>query len=115
MIAFSPRLLLEIRLNEPTINDIVEIKEGIEQAKLDEFRQGTIGNTFREIIFGDKKLLIEWQVTKEFSQRVDTIQKMDGYNILAARHKGRELWHLNAHGNQKFQPVTTKRKRHRKQ
>jgi len=114
MIALSPRLLLEIQLTIPTIDDIAETVEGIDDAKLDEFRQRTIGNTFREIIFSNRKTLEEWKETQEFVQRVEAIQNMGSYNVMVAKQKGRELWHLNALGNQNFQNLAPKSKRKRK-
>lgn len=113
MIALSPRLLLEICLNQHAIDDSVEVKDHIEQEKIDEFRKRTIGNTFREIIFSNKELLEEWQSTKELRQRVETIQKMKGYNILVAKQKGRELWNINAYSNQDFQIATNRKRRRR--
>jgi hypothetical protein len=75
IIALSPRLLLEIF---PQIRYGVKAwitKDHIESEKLAEFRQRTIGNTFREIIFSDKGMLEHWQATREFRQRVDAIKK----------------------------------------
>ena len=114
MVALSPRLLLEIRLDQPTVENLPETKDGIEPAKLDQFRQRTIGNTFREIIFGDKALLEQWQATKEFTQRLEIMQRMSDYNIVVARQKGRDLWRLNAYGNQEFHNTAMKPKRRRK-
>jgi hypothetical protein len=113
MVALSPRLLLEIRLDQPSVDELPETQYKIETAKLNEFRQRTIGNTFREIIFSEKALLEQWQATMEFNQRLETIQRMSDYNIVVARRKGRDLWHLNAYGNQQFQtpPVKPRRKR----
>jgi hypothetical protein len=113
MVALSPRLLLEIRLDQPS-HELPETKDRIEPAKLNEFRQRTIGNTFREIIFGNKALLEQWQATKEFSQRLETIQRMSDYNIVVARRNGRDLWHLNAYGNQEFHSAPMKPRRRRK-
>ena len=115
MIAFSPKLLLEIP-SKPSDTQAVSFVKEIDESKYEEFRKRTIGNTFREIIFGHKDLLDEWRTTDEFKERVSLIQKMGGYNILVAKEKGREIWRLNAFSgqNQSFAEINqAKRKRHR--
>ncbi len=113
MVVLSPRLLLEI-LPQPVLDTISwDVKDEIDKNKFEEFQQRTIGNTFREIIFGSENLLEEWKQTKAFKQRVEIIKNMKGYNVLVSKEKRRELWHLNAFGNQNLQDKVSKRKRHR--
>ena len=99
MIAISPRLLLEISTSIPAEGDEWYVKDSVKNSKLVEFRRRTIGNTFREIIFDDKSMLEYWQGTREFRQRVETVQEMVSYNALVTREKNRELWLINALGN----------------
>ncbi len=110
MVALSPRLLLEIPLEFTPSSNGWSYLDGVDEGKLDEFRQRTIGNTFREIIFGDKALLEDWQRTKEFKTRVDTIQKMKTYNRSVVMD-GRTGLIFNAFGNQPF-ASSSKRKKH---
>ena len=65
-----------------------------------EFQRRTIGNTFREIIFGDERVLNQWQSTSEFRQRVKLVQEMGSYNLIVAKLGEGELWKINALGNQ---------------
>ena len=107
-IALSPRLLLEI-FREPALNsDGWTVQNGIDSNKLNEFRILTIGNTFREIIFSEKELLEDWQKTKEFRHRVETIKRMKSYNVIVGKDSGKEFWKLNAFG---FQENISKRKK----
>ena len=64
-----------------------------------EFRRRTIGNTFREIIFGDSQLLEYWQSTREFRDRVALMKDVKSYNRLVQAEGARELWQLNTYGN----------------
>ena len=57
MIAISPRLMLEIKPKLPAGEDEWKITHSINSEKLSEFRQRTIGNTFREIIFSNDNAL----------------------------------------------------------
>ena len=53
MVALSPRLLVDIDRSRPQPEDQWEIRHGISQDKLADFRVRTIGNTYREVIFSD--------------------------------------------------------------
>ena len=110
MVALSPRLLLEIPLQFAPDPNGWSYLDGIVDAKLDEFRQRTIGNTFREIIFSNKALLEGWQRTKEFKARVETIRKIKTYNRSVVI-EGQRSFVFNALGNQTF-TSNLKRKRH---
>jgi len=80
MVALSPRLLLEIHLDRQELG--CGHRNWIEGEKLAEFRETTINNTFKEIIFSDGKLLEEWRVDPEFQKRVERVRTMKDYNSL---------------------------------
>lgn len=111
IVTLSPRLLLEM-LNRPGLGEISwDVKDGIDNQKLDEFQKRTIGNTFREIIFSDKQTLEAWKQTEAFENRVETVNNMKSYNTLVLKEKQRELWHLNAFGNQNLHKASQSKKR----
>lgn len=99
MIALSPRLLLEIQPNVLESECQWQVCRTIEPSKLDEFRRRTIGNSFREIIFGDRSLLEMWQRTPEFQDRIELVRDVKNYNQLVQSEGSKELWHINAYGN----------------
>jgi hypothetical protein len=99
MVAISPRLLLEIDRTDLSREDSWISSNYIPKEKLEEFRRRTIGNTFREIIFGNKLLLEEWQQTTEFRRRHELMSNIQTYNEKVADYLGGELWKINAHGN----------------
>jgi hypothetical protein len=114
IVTLSPRLILEM-YNQPGVGEISwDIKDGIDNQKLDEFQKRTIGNTFREIIFSDKQTLEEWKQTEAFERRVRTINNITSYNTLVLREKRRELWNLNAFGNQDLHKISKSKKRRRR-
>jgi hypothetical protein len=100
MIALSPTLLLEILPEVPAGEHQWRMDDHVSRVKTDQFRRRTIGNTFREIIFGNGRLLDEWQHTPEFSNRVAQIKNITSYNKLVDSRGATELWLLNAFGNQ---------------
>lgn len=111
IVTLSPRLLLEM-LNRPGLGEISwDVKDGIDNQKLDEFQKRTIGNIFREIIFSDKQTLKAWKQTEAFENRVETVNNMKSYNTLVLKEKQRELWHLNAFGNQNLHKASQSKKR----
>lgn len=111
MVTLSPSLLLEI-FNQPGTGEISwDVKDEIGDQELDEFQKRTIGNSFREIIFSDKQLLEVWKQTDAFKNRVETISNMNSYNTRILKEKQRELWRLNAFGNQDLQKVSKPKKR----
>jgi len=99
MVALSPRLLLEIERTDHSCEDGWVSDNHISQAKLEEFRLRTIGNTFREIIFGDRKVLEEWQRTPEFARRHALMADTTTYNAKVREHLDGAVWKVNAHGN----------------
>jgi hypothetical protein len=100
MVALSPRLLLEIFPWVPSNNDPWELRNTIKPGKLAEFRKRTIGNTFREIIFGQQCTLEYWRETKEFRGRVLLLQGHQEYNVRVAADHESETWLINAFANQ---------------
>lgn len=99
MVALSPRLLLEIITKIPATEDEWNIKHSISEKKLSEFRQRTIGNTFRDIIFSDNQLLQRWKQSSEFRERVFLMKESIRYNQLIQTERNKELWIINAFGN----------------
>ena len=113
MVALSPRLLLEI-LSKRSEVGLQTLVNGIDEAKLREFRNRTIGNSVREIIFGQRNLLEEWQATEEFKQRREAIQTMGEYSALLAEDRRREFRQFSKFGNLNLSSnkMLHKRKRH---
>jgi hypothetical protein len=80
MVTLSPRLLLEISLGTQELG--CRHRNWIEADKLAEFRERTIRNTFREIIFSDRKTLEDWHIDPAFQKRIEVIRTMKDYNSL---------------------------------
>ena len=99
LVALSPRLLLEIERRLRASENQWRVRE-IKAGKLAEFRRRTIGNTFREIIFGNPEILEAWCSSGEFKRRVEEMGRMVSYNAVLARDRRSELWSVNAYGNQ---------------
>ena len=100
MVALSPRLLLEIQLSihEP-IEKVPRARHGVKQSKVHEFQRRTVGNTFREIIFGDQRTLEVWRDSAEFKNRVSLMKDCKRYNQFVRAEGNREIWQINAFGN----------------
>ena len=62
MATLSPRHLLEIDLTTESL-DCWHFNR-ISTAKLAEYKRRTIGNTFKEIIFGNRAVLEEWKADR---------------------------------------------------
>ena len=73
MAALSPRLLLEIDRSDHSNESGWSTANFIKPQKLDEFRRRTIENTHREIIFGHRPLLEQWQSTAEFARQHEAV------------------------------------------
>ena len=71
--ALSPRLLLEIDRRDHTNETGCCTANFIRPEKLDESRRRTIENTHREIIFGNRLLLEQWQRSAEFARQHELI------------------------------------------
>lgn len=100
MVPLSPTLLLEILPRVPASQRQCRLDDHVPSRKSDEFRRRTIGNTFREIIFGSRPLLEEWRVSREFQDRVGQMKNAKSYDRLVAARGDQELWLVNAYGNQ---------------
>jgi hypothetical protein len=99
IVALSPRLLVEIDRTDARNEEGWSSSNYITEEKLEEFRRRMIGNTFREIIFGEESLLKKWQATPEFRRRHELMSNTKNYNEIVTKHLGGELWKINAHGN----------------
>jgi hypothetical protein len=104
MVALSPRLLLEIDRTRNNIPHECSISNFIRPEKLEEFRRRTIGNTFREIIFGNPDLLEEWRQTTDFANRHSLMANVKSYNAVVAKYAGREIWRINAYSDHADEP-----------
>jgi hypothetical protein len=47
-----------------------------------EFRERTISNTFREIIFSDPTVLEDWRIDPAFQRRIEITRTMRDYNSI---------------------------------
>lgn len=98
MVVLSPRLLLEINLNERAPEDTWTVRKGINASKFREFRRRSIQNSFREIIFHDPNELKIWRNTREFKDRSRDLcnnAKADELRLDAAN---RVIWAINGFG-----------------
>jgi hypothetical protein len=111
MIALSPRMLLEINLNEQA-SEYSWIQKVLSASKLEEYRKRCISNTFKEIIFDRKDVLEAWMYQSEFIRRVNIIAEQKSFNVMVKQEPDRELWKINAFGN--LENDNRKRRRHRK-
>jgi hypothetical protein len=98
MIALSPNLLLEISPKIKTREDSSPISLLVPEEKISEFRQRTIGNTFREII-GDRIVLESWRESEEFRSRHGLMKNVKKYNSMVRKNGEREIWQINSYGN----------------
>lgn len=99
LFAISPRLLLEIDRTVAAPPEVWRHRDGVPGSRLAEFRRRTIGNTFREIIFSDPKVLEEWRSTMHFQRRAELMKDAASYNRLVRKEGSQELWQVNAYGN----------------
>ena len=91
----SPRLLLEIRLNEHSPEDTWTIRNGINSSKFWEFRRRSIKNSFKEIIFHDSNELEIWRNTREFKTRsLDLCDKARATELRAGA-ANRVIWAID--------------------
>ncbi len=91
MVALSPRLLAEIRLDTYRPDASWIIKSGIPNSKFREYRRRAIGSTFKELIFADRALLEEWQATPEFRRQVKLVRNAGSYSSLLQNALQRSL------------------------
>lgn len=98
MVALSPSLLLEILPRIPAGEHQCRLDDHLDARKLDSFRRRTIGNTFREIIFGQSDLLRRWQSSAEFTARHELVRDLKLYNRMVRSRPDGEVWLVNAFG-----------------
>jgi hypothetical protein len=92
MVALSPRLLAEIRLDRCVPNGSCTVKSGIPKRKLNEYRQRAIGSTFKELILSDRNVLEEWQASKCFQRQVNLVRSERSYSALLEHALQRSLY-----------------------
>jgi hypothetical protein len=78
MVTLSPRLLLEVDLRGEARG--CNHYPRIDDEKLAEFRERTIGGTFREIIFSDPATLEDWRIDPAFQERVEFVRSLKDYD-----------------------------------
>ncbi|MDR0258681.1 MAG: hypothetical protein LBI76_02660, partial [Comamonas sp.] len=100
MVALSPRLLLKIDRTERAQEDQMPTCQRIGTEELEEHRNRTIGNTFREII-GEPEQLERLQASPEFHARAKIMREVKCYNKLIKVSDAGEIWHINAFANQR--------------
>ena len=74
MVTLSPRLLLEINLTVPDPEPPWIVREDLTERKLMEFRKRSIDNSFKEIIFSDEKVLLDWLGSEELAARIAALR-----------------------------------------
>ena len=74
MVTLSPRLLLEIDLTVPDPELPWIVHEDLPERKFAEFRKRCIDNSFKEIIFSDKQVLLDWLVSEELAARIAALK-----------------------------------------
>jgi hypothetical protein len=73
-VTLSPRLLLEIDLTVPDPEPSWIVREDLPERKFAEFRKRSIDNAFKEIIFSDEQLLLDWLASGEFAARIAALK-----------------------------------------
>jgi hypothetical protein len=74
MVPLSPRLLLEIDLSVPGVEPSWIVHEDLPERKFAEFRKRSIDNSFKEIIFSDKQVLLDWLASEELAARIAALK-----------------------------------------
>ncbi len=98
MAVLSPCLLLEIDLLVQCPEDHWVLKDRISSSKYWEFRRRAIGNTFKELIFGSRSLLEDWQRQPICRQRIAALNDPDRRANLVAEASARVMWGINGFG-----------------
>jgi hypothetical protein len=82
MVALSPRHLLMAERNVKDYSCWQRTR--IDPGLLAEFRRRTIDNTFREIIFSDRRVLEEWRADPHFQRRVELLKSINHHDLAFA-------------------------------
>ena len=98
MAVLSPRLLLEININEPAQENIWTVRKSISNSKFREFQRRSIRNSFKEIIFHDRAELERWRNTREFKNRSRALCDRAKADELRAEAANRVIWAINGFG-----------------
>jgi hypothetical protein len=98
MAVLSPRLLVEINLNQPESEDKWTIREGISASKYREFRRRSICNSFKNILFHDEIELQRWRDTREFRIRSRDLRDNIKTERILAEAANRVIWAINGFG-----------------
>jgi hypothetical protein len=96
MVTLSPKMLLEINIMKKTDPEKWIAKDYIPTYKLNEHRRRTILSTFREVIFSDDELLLDWKKSKEYKDRANLINRITSYNSIIYKEGDKEIWNINA-------------------
>lgn len=92
IVSLSPRLLAEIRLDTHRPEGCWVVKSDIPKGKLGEYRRRAISSTFKELIFGNRSVLEEWQATPEFRRQVKLVRDVRSYSSLLEHALQRPLY-----------------------
>lgn len=74
MVTLSPRLLLEIDLAARDAEPPWIVREDLSETKFAEFRKRSIDNAFKEIIFSDEQVLLDWLASEELAARMAALK-----------------------------------------
>jgi hypothetical protein len=94
----SPRLLLEVNLNEIRHPAGCQVRQGISPSKFREFRRRAIGNTFKEILFNDADELMAWRREQEFQCRMTILADIEKRRTALHNAAARVVWALQGFG-----------------
>ena len=98
MVTLSPRLLVEIDLTFPDAEPPWIVRDDLPEKKFSEFRKRSIDNSFKEIIFSDKQVLLDWLASEELAARMAAL-KDPARNQECMRHSAlRTNYGLNGFG-----------------
>ena len=98
MAILSPRLLLEVDLNVSGREDEWYVKNGISPSKFREFKRRAIKNSFKEIIFSDRKELEMWRGEPEFSSRSRIMSNPRERQVTISDAAARVVWGMQGFG-----------------
>ena len=74
MVTLSPRLLLEIDLTVRDAEPPWIVREDLPETKFAEFRKRSIDHAFKEIIFSDEQVLMDWLASEELNARMAALK-----------------------------------------
>jgi hypothetical protein len=98
MVTLSPRLLLEIDLTVLDAEPSWIVREDLPETKFAEFRRRSIDNSFKEILFSDEQVLLNWLESDELAARIASL-KDPARNQECLRHSAlRTNYGLNGFG-----------------